>query len=157
MWFILCLCLSYMSYPVCSIFVSQPDYRCTVYIQYHKQCHDCLKTLKYALVRIRIKYVQNLKNNNKNKQTNKKPQKRQTQTTTNKSPEYPSDCIRYPMKTVGGKSNFTLVNHWWRSTLRQFAQEQSTNMTSQQRFLALAWRHRSTVVTSQCWVSKDRP
>ena len=36
-------------------------------------------------------------------------------------------------------------------------QEQSTNMTSQCQYLAFAWRHRSTVVTSQCEVRKGRP
>ena len=34
-------------------------------------------------------------------------------------------------------------------------QEQSTNMTSQCMYLAFAWRHRSTVVTS--WWSQKRP
>ena len=36
-------------------------------------------------------------------------------------------------------------------------QEQSMNMTSQCQYLGSAWRHRSTVVTSQCSVRKDRP
>ena len=36
-------------------------------------------------------------------------------------------------------------------------QWQSTNMTSQYQFLAFAWRHRSIVVTSQCWVRKCHP
>ena len=36
-------------------------------------------------------------------------------------------------------------------------QEQSRNMTSQCQYLAFAWRHRSTVVTSQCEVRKGRP
>ena len=36
-------------------------------------------------------------------------------------------------------------------------QEQSTNMTSQCYYISFAWRHRTTVVTSQCPVRKDRP
>ena len=35
--------------------------------------------------------------------------------------------------------------------------EQSMNITSQCQCLAFAWRHRSTVMTSQCQVRKDRP
>ena len=34
-------------------------------------------------------------------------------------------------------------------------QEQLTNMTSQCGYPMFAWRHRSTVVKSQCWVRKD--
>ena len=35
--------------------------------------------------------------------------------------------------------------------------EESMNITSQCQCLAFAWRHRSTVMTSQCLVRKDRP
>ena len=36
-------------------------------------------------------------------------------------------------------------------------QEQSTNMTSQRQYPTYAWRHRSIVVPSQCYVKKDPP
>ena len=36
-------------------------------------------------------------------------------------------------------------------------QQQSANMTSLCQYPTFMWRHRSTVVTSQYWVRKDRP
>ena len=55
----------------------------------------------------------------------------------------------------GEKSIFTVVIHLWRSPLHQFMRART--IEEYDVTMSFTWRHKLTVVMSQCYVKKDRP